>query len=64
MVNADAEGAKPRKKKPEPKPKMTNEEQHKLFVETAREVGASESSDEFDRAFSSIINGSLKKKTN
>jgi hypothetical protein len=39
------------RKKAEPKPKLTAAERHKRFVETAREVGADERPEAFDRAF-------------
>lgn len=35
----------------EPKPKLTDAERHKRFVEMAREVEADESPQAFDRAF-------------
>ena len=41
-------------KKP-PKPKPTDAERHALFVETAREVGASEEPKDFDAAFARIV---------
>jgi hypothetical protein len=37
-----------------PKPKLTDTERHKRFVETARKVEASENIDDFDKAFSSL----------
>ena len=49
-------GGKPKaegQKKP-PKKKMTPEEQHALFVKTARELGGDEVGEEFERAFERI----------
>jgi hypothetical protein len=43
--------------KPKPKskkPKLTDAERHRRFVETAREIGASEDGRAFDRAFKAI----------
>ena len=37
-----------------PKPKLTAAERHKRFVETAEKVEASESLEEFDKAFSRL----------
>lgn len=42
------------KKIAEPKKKLTDEERHKRFVETAREVEASEKPADFDKAFEKI----------
>jgi hypothetical protein len=36
------------------KPKLTDAERHKRFVETARELGASNDPKDFDRAFDKI----------
>jgi hypothetical protein len=41
-------------KKPDGKPKLTDAERHKRFVETAREVGASEKPEDFDKAFEKV----------
>jgi hypothetical protein len=41
-------------KKP-PKPKPTDAERHALFVETAREVEASEEPKDFDAAFGRVV---------
>ena len=38
-----------------PKPKDTPEAEYKRFLETAREVGASEDADAFDKAFGKIV---------
>ncbi len=50
-----AESEKPKAKpKREPKPKLTDAERHKRFVDVAHEVEADESPDVFDRAFDRI----------
>lgn len=36
------------------KPKLTDAERHKRFVATAREVGASEAPEDFDKAFEKV----------
>jgi len=36
------------------KPKLTDAERHKRFLETAREVGASDDPKDFDRAFGKV----------
>lgn len=41
--------------KPKPKPKLTDADRHKRFVETAREVGASEDAKDFDEAFVKVV---------
>lgn len=41
-------------KKTKPPPKPTDAERHTRFLETAREVGASDDSEEFDRAFRKV----------
>lgn len=41
--------------KPKPKAKLTDAERHKRFVEMAREVGASESPKDFDKAFKRVV---------
>jgi hypothetical protein len=43
------------KAKIKPKPKLSNKERHKRFVEMAHKVEADESPDSFDRAFDSVI---------
>jgi hypothetical protein len=35
-------------------PKLTDAERHARFVETAKQVGASERSEDFDRAFEKV----------
>jgi hypothetical protein len=37
------------------KPKLTNKERHKRFVDMAHEVGADESKEAFNRAFERIM---------
>jgi hypothetical protein len=49
-------------RKPTSKPKLTDAERHKRFVEMAREVGASEDSKDFDKAFKKVA-GRKKSKT-
>jgi hypothetical protein len=41
-------------KQPRP-PKLTDTERHMRFVETAKKVGASEDSKDFDRAFDTVV---------
>ena len=36
------------------KPKLTDAERHKRFVETAKEVGASEDQKDFEKAFEKV----------
>lgn len=43
------------KNKKNAKPKLTDAERHKRFVEMAREVGASESPKAFDKAFKKVV---------
>jgi len=40
--------------KPQPKPKLTDEERYKRFLDTAREVEASDDPKDFDRAFERV----------
>jgi hypothetical protein len=42
-------------RKSSPKPKLTDAERHKRFVEMAREVEASEDPKDFDRAFKKVV---------
>lgn len=42
------------KPKTKPKPKLTDAERHARFIETAREVGASDDPKDFDKAFTQI----------
>lgn len=48
------DGKPPKNKKPKPKTRLSDEERHKRFVDLAREVGASENSEAFDKAFSRV----------
>jgi hypothetical protein len=41
-------------RKPAPKPKLTDAERHKRFVEMAREVGASDDPKDFESAFKKV----------
>lgn len=43
------------------KPKLTDAERHKRFVETARAVGASDDPKDFDRAFDKVTGKATKK---
>jgi hypothetical protein len=47
--------AKPEKPKPPPKAKPSKKTQYGRFVETARKLGADESVEAFERAFSKIV---------
>ena len=50
-------GGKPKAEGPEKPPKkkkMTPEEQHALFVKTARDLGGNEVGEEFEKAFDKI----------
>lgn len=47
----------------EPKPKLTDAERHKRFVDMAREVGAEEDPKELDRAFEKVVEQKPKKKS-
>jgi hypothetical protein len=55
---AKAEKAKAEEKS-KPKPKLTNKERHKRFVDMAHEVEADESTEAFDRAFEKVIHTKL-----
>ncbi len=44
-----------KKLKSERKPKLTDEERHKRFVDMAREVGASDDPKDFDKAFKKVV---------
>lgn len=53
---AKAATRKPKaKQKPKHKPKLTDKERHKRFVEMAHKVEADESPEAFDRAFNKIL---------
>jgi len=43
------------KKKPAPKPKLTDAERHKRFVDMAHEVEADETQKAFEQAFERIV---------
>jgi hypothetical protein len=43
-------------RKPQENSKLTDAERHKRFVDMAREVGASEDTKDFDRAFDEVVN--------
>jgi hypothetical protein len=47
--------------RPPTKPKLTDAERHKRFVEMARVVGASDDPKDFDRAFKKVVPSSKKK---
>jgi hypothetical protein len=49
-------------RKSDPKPKLTDAERHKRFVEMAKEVGASDKPGDFDWAFD-MVAGKKKGKT-
>jgi len=53
MVKVVAAGVKPRKK-PKPRPKLTDQERHERFVAAAIEAKADESPGSFDRAFDKL----------
>jgi hypothetical protein len=42
-------------RKPEKKPKLTDVERHKRFLDTAREVEASDDPKDFDKAFDKVV---------
>jgi hypothetical protein len=42
------------RKSAKPKPKLTDAERHKRFVEMAKEVGASEEPKDFEKAFTMV----------
>jgi len=50
------------KAKAEPKPKLTDTERHKRFVEVARKVEADESPEAFDRAFDAVVQIDIEKR--
>ena len=41
-------------RKPARKPKLTDAERHKRFLDMAEEVGASDKADDFDKAFKKV----------
>jgi hypothetical protein len=52
----------PRKRAPKPD-KSRDPEEYKRFLETAKEVGAEESPEAFDRAFKKVVSPSPSKKS-
>lgn len=52
-------------RKPASKPKLTDNERHKRFVEMARQVGASDDPKDFETAFKKVVSskGSRKSST-
>jgi hypothetical protein len=51
----------PRSARKPPKPKLTDAERHKRFVDMAREVGASEDAKDFEKAFKRVVPSKYKK---
>jgi hypothetical protein len=49
--------------KPKPKPKLTDADRHKRFVEMAREVEASDDPKAFDKAFKKVTAKPKSRKT-
>ena len=49
--------------KSKPKPKLTDAERHKRFVEMAGKVGASNDPKDFDKAFKKVVSAKPKAKT-
>jgi hypothetical protein len=45
-----------------PKPKLTDAERHKRFVDMAREVGASDDPKDFEKAFKTVAKPKAKSK--
>jgi hypothetical protein len=43
-----------------PKPKLTDAERHKRFVDMAHKVEASEDPRDFDKAFKKVVRGNVK----
>ena len=43
------------RKPPDKKPKLTDAERHKRFVETAKKLEASDKLEDFDKAFSKVV---------
>jgi len=50
-------------KNQKPKPKLTDAERHKRFIETAKKVEASEIPEDFERAFAKVMNIKIIAKT-
>lgn len=51
---------KAEKPKAKSKPKLTDKAQSERFVETARQLGAEQTSEAFDQAFAKIVTSKLK----
>ena len=49
------------KSAPKPKPKLTDADRHKRFLEMAREVGASDDPKAFKAAFKKVVASKVKK---
>lgn len=49
-------------RKPARKPKLTDAERHKRFVEMAREVGASDDPKDFEKAFKAVASKKQKRR--
>jgi len=47
-------------KKPERKPKLTDAERHKRFLDTAREVEASDDPKDFHKAFDKVVSSKIR----
>jgi hypothetical protein len=58
-----ARGAQLMPRKSAAKPKLTDAERHKRFVAMAREVGASDKAEDFERAFSTVARPKAKAKS-
>lgn len=50
-------------RKPQSKPKLTDAERHKRFVEMAREVGASDDPKDFESAFKKVTSSKSRAKS-
>jgi hypothetical protein len=48
-------------RKSAPKPKLTNAERHKRFVQMAKQVGASDDPKDFEKAFKRVASAKKKK---
>jgi hypothetical protein len=59
MAKAATREPKP-KRKAKHKPKLTQKERHKRFVDMAHEVEADESPEAFDRAFDKVVHPTAK----
>ncbi len=59
-VGIEKSKAKPKR---EVKPKLTDAERHKRFVDMAHEVEADESAESFEKAFAAVVTRSQQKET-